>query len=143
MPRSEIFCFQLPIRQNTLRANSEQPCICSRGVYLLPYLKPIPHCWETNVSSPSPPPPHPQRCLVADRCLVFMNIPCTARHRRCRRGFDLRFKRKFCMCHCQRLCATHDTFAAVTCSFERRSDRTATPSTSGLTVRRREGPFFQ
>lgn len=40
-----------------------------------------------------------------------------ARH--CRRGFDLHFKRKFCLCHCQRLCVTHSAFGVVTCSFER------------------------
>lgn len=129
-PCSHFFCFKLPIRQHTLWANIKHPCICSWGVYLLPYLKPIPHCWETNVTSL---PPRLQRCLVADRCLVFMNILCTARPRRRRRSFDLHFKRKFCLCHCQRLCVTHSAFAVVTCLFEC-SNRRATQSSSGLTV---------
>ena len=80
------------------------------------------------------PTPRTQSCLVADRCLVFMNILCTARPRRCRRSFDLHFKRKFCLCHCQRLCVTHSAFAVVTCLFEC-SNRTATHNSSGMTGR--------
>lgn len=126
-----FFFFQLLRRQNTLWVNLKRICICSWGVYLLPYLRPIPHCWETNVTSL---PSHPQRCLVADRCLVFMNILCTARPRRCQCSFDLHFKRKFCLCPCQRLCVTHSAFAVVTCLFEW-SNRAVTRWSSGVTVR--------
>lgn len=33
-------------------------------------------------------------------------------------AFDLYFKRKFCLCPCQRLFVTHCTFAVATCLFE-------------------------
>lgn len=81
--------------------------------------------------------PHPPRCLVADRCLVFMNILCTARPHHCRRSFDLHFKRKYCLCHCQRLCVTRSAFAVVTCLFEC-SNRTATQSSSRVDILRCE-----
>lgn len=83
--------------------------------------------------SPHSLPPRPQHCLVADRCLVFMNILCTARPQRCTRSFDLHFKRKFCLCHCQRLFVTRSAFAAVTCLIER-SNRRVTRSSSGFTI---------
>lgn len=55
-----------------------------RGVYLFPYLKPIPQHRETNVTLPPSSP-----TTLSDRCLPFINMPCTGRPpptpRRCRR----------------------------------------------------------
>ena len=125
---SLFFCFQTLIRQNSFWANVRNSCICSRCVYLLPYLKPIPHCWETNVPSL---PPHPQRCLVADRCLIFMNILCTARPVAAAAALIFLSKESSVW---QRLCVTHSAFAVITGLFES-SNRTVTLSASGLTVR--------
>lgn len=63
---------------------------------------------------------------------LFMNILCTARPWCCTCSFDLHFKRKFCLCHCQRLCGTQ-CVCAVTCLFER-SNRRATQSSSGFAI---------
>lgn len=85
---SYLFVWVL-IRHNYLCSNF-QP-LCSRGVYLLHYLRPIPHCWETNITSL---PLHLRLCLVADRCLVFMNILCPARPRCCAERLWSLFQKK-------------------------------------------------